>query len=225
MFGFLTKRRIFMLIGIAFLLGCESSTEPTISKQASDIPDVKVPIRWSCYDPTDPHCINTPPPGDLCPECSGVFLGADYSTDDCTATSINDSDSDGFDDSCEYQLALAFRPLLATNPYDQVLGREPYWAVKVENGTVVKIMYMFAYYEDGGNSFDCPGLAQFGLSCEPHLGDNEFVVAHVLYDGGTKHWILDEMFMSAHYGCTHWLIDCDSSGSYYRNGDYPQAPI
>lgn len=196
------------------MLGC-ADTIPT----EAPVPPPELSITTtSCYDPDHPDCSHTPPSFDPCPTCAGVFLGTGFTWSYCTGQFINDGDFDGLDDYCENQLAISFRPMMAINPYDQELGHEPYWAVAQED-LRIRIMYMPAYYEDNGNSFDCnPAPPPFGsgVDCDPHLGDNEFIVAYVDYSSSNKHWVLNEVFMSAHYGCSNPWVQCDFSKSYHR---------
>lgn len=180
--------------------GCsdlEVSSPPTNSQQAID-------ALSGCYDPTDTQCSNTPPTGDPNPGASGVYLGSNYTPAVCMGAYINDADSDDFSDDCEFQLTLAFRPLLSTNPYDNDLRRQSYWAATFEpSAGYVTLMYLFAYNFDNGNSHAsvCQG-SSFGY-CKGHFGDSEYVQIRIDYNATTKHWYLVNATTSA-----HWLESC-----------------
>lgn len=229
------RRTLLVVCCSIFILGCEegvlTETPPLHDVSAATKPKSSeanaTMMTTACYDPTHPDCSSSPPVGDPCPGCAGIFLGAGFTWSSCTGQFINDGDFDGLDDYCENQLAISFRPMMSVNPYDQELGHEPYWAATQEDLSI-KIMYMPAYYEDGGNSFDCnPAPPPFGsgVECDPHLGDNEFIVAYVNYSASDKHWILNHEFMSAHYGCTSIFVTCDFSADYPRLGPYYDAPL
>jgi hypothetical protein len=166
-------------------------------------------LAWSCYDPSDPHCSPTPPPGDPFPSAPGVFLGEDFSISNCMGGT--DLDQDGLMDFCEYQLAVSFRPLLATDPTDHGLGGEPAWAAGLSVEGIVGIAYLFSYYDDWGNNFDCNPM---GWWCDGHLGDSEFVIVTLYYNEGTQHWVFLNMFTSAHYGTqaesSQWSYDFET---------------
>ncbi|MEX2281938.1 MAG: hypothetical protein WEE89_05605 [Gemmatimonadota bacterium] len=172
---------------------------------------------WSCYDPTDPHCSHTPPFGDPSPGSAGIFLGSSMSYSACTSTSINDVDNDGLDDFCEFQIALSFRPTISTNPYDEDITREPYWAA-IDAGTEIRVAYLPSYHFDNGNEFS--GICDFETwgFCAGHFGDSEFTIAHIGYNPSTQHWLLNRLYTSAHWG----TIGNSSVWSDSTQVEYPQ---
>lgn len=149
-------------------------------------------LTWSCYDDTDPHCSNVAPPGDAFPLARGIYLGSDFSWTACTSPAMTDADLDGVGDFCEYQIALVFRPLLATSSTDMFLEREEYWAVTKTLDDELAIAYLFGWHTDGG--CDLPVSA-----CDGHYGDSEFLIAYVIFNDDTQHWELDRQRFSAHY--------------------------
>jgi hypothetical protein len=117
----------------------------------------------------------------------------------CSGPNINDSDLDSFDDFCEFQLALAFRPMLATDPLDENLTRQSYWAAR-GNGGSLDILYMIGYYFDNGNQHASICQGSTHMFCYGHFGDSEFIIARVSYDPATMHWKMWNATLSAHYG-------------------------
>lgn len=194
------RHAVLVLTAISALLtACSDLTSPR--------PHVATPRAsvdtWACYDPTDPHCSHTPPPGDPNPANPGYWLGAEVAGDMCIETG-NDADFDRLDDFCEYQLALAFRPALSIDPNDGDSSREPYWAAKtsydVNGNIVVNIMYMFGYHWDAGDTGCFPPPPPGFPGCGAHLGDSEFVDVEIHWSNFSDHWELTRMFMAAHYG-------------------------
>ena len=94
----------------------------------------------------------------------------------------NDVDDDGLLDSCEYQIAKAFRPRLMLDKDERYADRQTYWEVRrpdvgeelTQQGAdrlraqELWLFYALGYYYDGG---------RYGFSW--HDGDSEFVVASV----------------------------------------------
>ncbi|MGQ0815423.1 MAG: hypothetical protein ACT4O1_13350 [Gemmatimonadota bacterium] len=165
--------------------------EPQLSSQTGE-PE---PLGPCCIDDTDPY-----------PGTDGVYVASFVTLAACTQQYINDSDVDGFDDTCEYRLAEAFAPQLYVHVYDQDLSREPYWALHYLNDVdgngnpskLVRVVYLFQYHWDMGNSFDCiDGPASY---CSGHPGDNEFAFFDLSYNPETQHWKLERGFLSAHFG-------------------------
>lgn len=183
--------RIILTVSLVLTVSaCESASElvePSTDSQSS--------LAWSCYDPTDPHCSPIPPPNDPDSRAPGIFLGSDFALENCYGQ--DDSDQDGMHDFCEYQLAVSFRPLLAMDPSDLALGREPAWAVGLSPEGLVRIAYLFSYYADWGNTHDCNPM---GWWCGGHFGDSEFVMITIYYNPETQHWVFLDMFSSAHWG-------------------------
>lgn len=132
------------------------------------------------------------------PAAPGIYLGSTFSFAACTAS--GGADQDGVGELCEFQLALAFRPLLHTNQYDEDLTREPAWAARRGGVNEVVIFYALAYHMDGGSdAFYDPCRADFTGSCLSHFGDSEFIELRVKYNATTAHWVLNGAFLSAHY--------------------------
>jgi hypothetical protein len=128
------------------------------------------------------------------------------------------------DDTCEQYLAQQFRPAMSSSSYDCGTGGEPYWAAKYfpNQGNVVRIIYMPAYYVDCGSplgGYACTvgtiwevaktvfveaitlATVPFQIEdpCRGHNGDAEFVLLDVTYSEGTQHWALTHAFLSAHF--------------------------
>jgi hypothetical protein len=82
-----------------------------------------------CNDPikADMPC-DEPVPGEL---AGGLTLPSGH-THACmnNVPADSDYDQDGVLDTCEYEIAHAFRPFMAYSTSDSGLGREPYWAVR-----------------------------------------------------------------------------------------------
>lgn len=208
--GVMRARWLFLAVPLLFLVSCDTPTEtldssdPTFKKP--------IPLKQSCYDPDDPHCLPYPPPQDPDPDAPGYFIGGDYTMDHCT--SGVDLDYDGFDDNCEYRIASRFKPLLATHPGDDTSG-EPYFAVKYledlpfATGDGVQVMYMFAYYMDWGDPFGGGG----------HIGDSEFIVLYIDYDEMSQHWRMTGALYAAHWGETPF----DFTYASHQTFEFPDA--
>jgi len=160
-------------------------------------------------DPTQPGCETgpqPPPPG----QQVGYKLPSGMTWRDCRQRAPEqDYDQDGFHDRCEYELAFAFRPLLAISPYDDGAGREPYWSVQraTEPGDggypynpTLRIFYALAYYRDYGD----PSWTGF----TGHDGDSEFVILDI--GASDSSFAMTGAFMSAHWG------SADSESSEWR---------
>lgn len=100
----------------------------------------------------------------------------------CTSLAVSgiDSDSDGLDDECEYQIASKFAPRLIFEANDYARGRETYWASHRKYACggwyttdglhaycsgyiwVIRVAYLLGYYSDGGP--------------QAHKGDSEFLI-------------------------------------------------
>jgi hypothetical protein len=122
-----------------------------------------------------------------------------------------DQDNDGLLDSCEAEIAYAFRPHLQFHTSDIYTGREEYWAAKQGGPGVVQVFYAFAYHYDVGVNiaFD---------SFEDHAGDSEFVVFEIRQT--STGWELDRAFLSAHYKKWGWDASSTRDGSVF---DYPNS--
>ena len=135
-----------------------------------------------------------------------MYLG--FSWDYCMTPVGDDQDADGVRDSCEYQLAYAFRPWLRIMSRDRCPERESYWsAAREPSANVVKIFYLLSYHKDCGNF-------------EPHNGDSEFVVLYVAPPtNGDGRWKLRVMTTSAHYGA----VTNSTASVYYYSVEYPEV--
>lgn len=126
------------------------------------------------------------------PPSGAIRLPSGYTTQ-CFVTrySAGDADGDQLRDSCEYELAMAFRPYLSVSLDDYDLRREEYWAVqRAEFGGSPRIFYALSYYYDAGE--DDTGYMD-------HYGDSEWLVVtvHSYSDG---RWAVKSVKMSAHEG-------------------------
>lgn len=112
----------------------------------------------------------------------------------------NDNDGDNINDITEFELAGMFAPQMVFSSYENYSAYNPHWAVKTFSINYISIIYLYGYYEDGGDmESGWPG----------HLGDPEFIVVDIEEDEGT--WSVSEIFLSAHYNSGEiW----DSSGWY-----------
>lgn len=119
----------------------------------------------------------------------------------CTV-STNDFDYDGLVDTCEQQLAKAFRPLLVFHPEEQHQSRETYWAVRIQDASERRILIFYAlgYHDDHDPTI-------FG---DGHVGDSEFLQLRIVWDNGR--WKLRYADYSAHFDATN-----DHSKSYHHS--------
>ena len=212
----MSASRLAICIALLLVVACESetATEPLSGSRAAVVegPDV-----WSCYDPEDPHCLHDPPIGDLDPTAPGVFLGM-YNPAYCFDGGGNDADQDALTDFCEYQLALSFRPILVTSPYDLGLSRQSYWAATRwanQSAAGVALIYLLAYNVDWGNSFDPACQSPANVWCGGHFGDSEFIVIYVTFNRETLHWELYQMYTAAHWGESE-LVDSSRMSDWWE---------
>jgi hypothetical protein len=159
-------------------------------------------------------------PGDPSPAAAGIWLGNTVSAGYCFADHNRfalDADHDWLDDECEVQLARAFSPVLVMHPLDGCPSGEPYWAAKyftTGSTEFVRIAYMPAYYADCGQ-----GVYGFGGG---HLGDSEFIMIGVEFNGATRHWQVREAYLSAHAETLSDSSDYIGSPSLL---EYPVRPL
>lgn len=143
-------------------------------------------------DPTCVECDSGGGSGGGSTTPPGVYIGTD-----CTISTIfqvtpeTDRDADEMKDECEARLADALRPRFVHHAAEPHSGREPYWSVQQVqelNGLRwVTIMYLPAYYYDGG-SF-------------AHHGDSEFIMLKVTGElDYPDRWHVYTMTTSAHWG-------------------------
>ena len=124
----------------------------------------------------------------------------------CTSLTVTgiDSDSDGLDDECEYQIASKFAPRLIFEANDYARGRETYWASHRKYACggwyttdglhaycsgyiwVIRVAYLLGYYSDGGP--------------QAHKGDSEFLILEAAYIPSEDKWKTSRVWMTAHYG-------------------------
>lgn len=110
-------------------------------------------------------------------------------------SSIVDLDKDWLDDACEAAIASAFSPEWHLALDEPCPGREPVWAATFfPDVQRVRIAYMPAYYNDCGTSCSITGCSS------GHAGDSEFAMVEVMYYQGLGHWVLQQIWLSAHYG-------------------------
>lgn len=123
-----------------------------------------------------------------------------------------DRDQDGVDDTCEYELAIAFRPQLMLMWDDCDTRREAHFAVRQKNsldwGGVIYIFYALSYVYDCGPPFWCPSAYP---DCNPHLGDSEWIILEVgpSPSGSSGPWALKYGTLSA-----HWRSPNDQTAGY-----------
>ncbi len=186
------------------LAACEQPVDLVASRRPS------ARVRPLCYEGCDDV--------DSFPDSVGVFIDYETTPDACTGDDIDDVDGDGLADFCEERIADAFMPVLEYSSYDadyelissdNVLDGEPAYAIKpvyVSGRLVVRIMYMFSYYVDGGTGycgdFDLPE----SLTCG-HWGDSEAIVLDVRYEPTFHHWVLDKAAYSQHGHYELYWID------------------
>ena len=131
----------------------------------------------------------------LLPRTAFGQVDVGHSWTDCAFHPPTDADADGFDDSCEYDIAHAFRPQLMMSAGDMATTRVSHWAVRPmpEVGPgISRIFYALAYLNDTGVPWlpPCRGAA--------HYGDSEFIVLDVEWVAANN-WRLRRAFLSAHY--------------------------
>lgn len=148
---------------------------------------------------------NLPDPS---PGADGLWLGirpADCYSDTTIPWSpvgLPDIDHDFLSDTCEFQLATGFAPVMMMDQFEPCGGGEPYWmARRVDNllpynwGDIVKIAYLAAYYDDCG-------------PVDGHAGDSEFIQLTVQYNATTQHWYIVDSYLSAHT-CSGTFTECN----------------
>ncbi len=151
---------------------------------------------------------------DLNPSGSGYFLSG-ISPETCFNNlnpNITDADHDWLDDNCEYQLAMAFRPLLQMSAMESCPEGQPYWAAKYfPHADFVRLAYMPAWH------YDC----DVGY----HYGDSEFITVDIVYNPSSNHWQLWNMWTSAHWKATLLGIGVDfSRWTSYSGVEFPDRP-
>ena len=233
----LSRPRLALLSTLIVLgLGCDAiPTAPSATPSLEMIDDCDPRLVADCPEP--PSSLPAPwpyfaPPGDFLyqasgdprPDIPGIWLGSSVTPGVCFADrnpSVRDNldrDRDWLADSCEFELAQAFAPLMHYR-YDPCPGGEPAWAVKYFNRTqIVRIVYLPAYYDD------C-GLPQFGFG-GGHAGDTELILVEVVFDYASQHWQFARMWLSAHAGTLNdrssWVLPANTQFSLRQLG-YPKV--
>ncbi len=172
-----------VLLGL-LAFGTPACSGPVTPTEADEAPDPGAP-EFDIWKGDDP-----------CPTCAGIFVGENITFSNCNQGSAGpggDADHDNFGGLCERQLAIAFAPELRYNPFDQTMGREPYWAVRPHGSNFAVIFYALSYYEDGGTDCSFAG-------CSGHPGDSEYIVLQVWHDVEVNHWNLSAAWYSRHGG-------------------------
>ena len=120
-------------------------------------------------------------------------LESGYTLEDCRNTDIGggDSDGDGLNDTCEYDVAEAFAPAMMVNQFIYNFyhdnRRDEYWVVMPGEMNSIMVFYAFGYHRDTGYN--------------SHNGDSEFVVMRIrpsTLQGDP--WGMDRAYLSAHHG-------------------------
>jgi hypothetical protein len=163
------------------------------------------------------------PTTDPAPDREGIWVGANVGLSRCydpTGMRVTDVDQDHFEDWCEQWIAYTFRPMLRPNRYDCDLRTEPAYGVKYFPSTgIIRIAYLFSYYEDCGNDFytGCSLSQPWTGDCRGHEGDSEFMILDLRYNASIDHYVVDRAFMSAHFGSGGE----SSTNTPYYNLEYP----
>lgn len=158
-----------------------------------------------------------PPPDDSTPswqQPGGHVLPSGFTWSSCNITpgAVGDADIDGLKDTCEQEVAAAFRPTLLLSQTEWCTGYEPYWAAMPyhwsESPTTMSVFYAVGWYVDCGSpNPGCPSAA-----CAGHTGDSEFIIVDVWYEGNGI-WKVKRGTLSAHFG-----TEVDETVSLYATG-------
>jgi hypothetical protein len=104
--------------------------------------------------------------------------------------------------------------------------REPYWVARpLVFGDYVRIGYLLSYYRDEGSNHPLCGQNPFFVhpSCNGHNGDSEGIYLGVYYNEATKHWVLDNAWLSRHDELMeHPRVQCNEGGACITNAYPPQ---
>lgn len=180
-------------------------------------------------------------PMDTFPDRPGIWLGTTVTPKAClsrTGAGINDSDLDGIDERCEYQLASVFAPSLNLAPanYDCDPGKEPYWAAKwfpdqndgvTTNGTTVRVIYLLSYYRDCGSNnlfggilkYFSPALNFNNTPYLPHVGKILFGTddPNASHSGDSEFITLDLVYSYVYH---HWYVSNMLTSAHYHEGSF-----
>jgi len=172
----------------------------------------------------------TTAPNDPFPTAPGIWLGDSVTATTCFAdqnpailqsgTLLNDQDKDWLADNCEVDLAYAFAPRLLFDFGEPCPFGEPYWAAKYfPFSGVVRIAYLPAYWDDCGDDIA-------GFIGNSHSGDSEYMMLEVGFHVSTRHWVFQQMWLSAHSGeptdHSEW-VPTTSAEFFYRPGSRPNV--
>ena len=194
----MTVRSIALVLGSAVALAACADTSALV--EPTPVPAVA--FDENC-NPLIQYCEDPGGGGGPPPTPPGIALG--ISQQYChvaTAGTLPDADGDNINDTCEYQLAAAFAPMLVHGS-----EHEPGWNItlslpgipgeylfavgKGNGGYPARIAYLPAYYKDGGDLY-------FGSAT--HSGDSEFIMVDLGYNAQTGRWYTARVFLSAHCG-------------------------
>ena len=165
--------------------------------------------RFKCE--MDPNCnLYVPDPNPYAP---GIWMGPTLTGEYCWPVAIGDPDHDGVNNECEDRLADVFRPMLRLYEDDEAPGRESYYAVdgytNSQGMAIVRVLYMLAYYMDGGSPNPRCDEYNMGLyivtlsgdldACDAHFGDSEWILLELKYNDASQHWELFRGILSAHW--------------------------
>jgi hypothetical protein len=172
----------------------------------------------------------TSAPNDPSPTAPGIWLGDTVTATTCFAdrnpqvlqsgTLGNDLDKDWLADNCEVDLAYAFAPRMVFDFGEPCPFGEPRWAAKYfPYSGVVRIAYLPAYWDDCGDEIA-------GFIGNSHSGDSEYIMFEVTFNASTRHWVFQQMWLSAHYGDltdhSAWVPSA-SAEFFYRTGSRPNV--
>jgi hypothetical protein len=178
-------------------------------------------------EPCDPRIqICDEPPGGGGSTPDGIALG--FSEEYCrvaTPGTLPDADGDGINDTCEYELAAAFAPMLVQQseyetgwpggPDLPVVPGEYLFAVGAGNaGYAARLAYLPAYYKDLGNSY---------TGGSGHSGDSEFIMVDLAYNTQTARWYTVRVFLSSHCGAYDPVIgffEADPNCQWYHRDNF-----
>ena len=197
------KTRTFALAAALMFAAACMDAAPILEPGAAPPPgplaaygDSETPCTGSVADRPRGESGDTPPSLDT--DCGGTvgpsvppvprWLENGYNLEDCRNTDIGggDSDGDGLNDTCEYDVAEAFAPIMMVDSDDDI-SRDEYWVVMPGQEDRIMVFYAFGYHDDTGYN--------------GHTGDSEFVVMDVIpATERDQPWGVLEAFLSAHYG-------------------------
>jgi hypothetical protein len=206
--------------------GAPKMIRNTVSTKAEELDDMfqKVPKGSAMPLLRRPSVVEDTGGGGYYAEGYNIPSGRNYATCQTTPGAEGDADSDGLLDQCEYELAYAFRPQLASSYADCNMGRETYWAAKNRGDgyATISVFYALSYY------VDCGMQVVWCYGCESHTGDSEFIMLELepspYYPAGS--WRVRNATLSS-----HWHSQYDATATYagpdlqYGNESYLGRPV